>query len=631
MSANTSTVPQLDSQWILDHLVSREAFEPAPHPAKNRDAWENLPDPLRDAFTQWADEHMDYTWPHVRASDAMAYGRTANRVAFEKPFFERRMALQYFVMAECMTWQGKYIDKIIDGIWTICEEAYWCLPCHAGAGANNLLPDLEDPILDLFAGCTGQTMAWTVWLLGDKLDAVSPEICKLIRHKVKHFVLDAIINHPRHWLGLDPKHVMNNWTPWICATWLSSAWILEDEPAKFEQAVKSICRSLNIFMSQQPADGGCDEGVMYWPQAGGALYECLDQLGGMTGGNALLMDYPLIQNLAKYPQVMHVKQHEFVCFADGRAYARTMHGYWINKWGRDIDDASLIAFGDELARHELPIQWQSHHNFYRQIQRPFLYQQILADTPKHSSAQLDHWLPDVQVMTARQHPVCGQGWHLSAKGRHNAESHNHNDVGQFVVYHDAHPMFIDLGVETYTGKTFGPNRYDIFTMQSQWHNLLTFGNAAQLPGREYAAKDLQWDRQGELTSLSMDIADAYGNDAGLQQYTRTVQLDRDADCVHMRDQFVLDKSAKVTLSLITVSDVQVNDQALILSPTQLPNDRIAAGGMVTWEGVTFDEIVVEEKVIEDPVMKSSWDVVRRIQLTVNAAQQGDWQLTMRHA
>src|SRR2546430_9673482 len=38
----------------------------------------------------------------------------------------------------------------------------------------------------------------------------------------------------------------------------------------------------------------------------------------------------------------------------------------------------------------------------------------------------------------------------SAWGGHNAQSHNHNDVGNFIVYGDGRPVLIDLGVETYS-------------------------------------------------------------------------------------------------------------------------------------------------------------------------------------
>lgn len=47
----------------------------------------------------------------------------------------------------------------------------------------------------------------------------------------------------------------------------------------------------------------------------------------------------------------------------------------------------------------------------------------------------------------------------------NLERHNHNDIGQFIVYADGKPVIIDVGVETYTAKTFSERRYEIWTME----------------------------------------------------------------------------------------------------------------------------------------------------------------------
>lgn len=97
----------------------------------------------------------------------------------------------------------------------------------------------------------------------------------------------------------------------------------------------------------------------------------------------------------------------------------------------------------------------------------------------------DFWLPGLQVMGARSHSDSDKDLYVAAKGGHNAESHNHNDVGNFIVYADGSPLLIDIGVETYTAKTFSSNRYDIWTMQSQYHNLPTINGVQQKDGREY--------------------------------------------------------------------------------------------------------------------------------------------------
>ena len=90
---------------------------------------------------------------------------------------------------------------------------------------------------------------------------------------------------------------------------------------------------------------------------------------------------------------------------------------------------------------------------------------------------------------------------LAVKAGDNGDSHNHNDVGSFTLYRDGRPFFIDLGVETYTAKTFSEDRYSIWTMQSQYHNLATFRTAdglwlQQQPGEAYGAEAVSCSLQG---------------------------------------------------------------------------------------------------------------------------------------
>ena len=82
----------------------------------------------------------------------------------------------------------------------------------------------------------------------------------------------------------------------------------------------------------------------------------------------------------------------------------------------------------------------------------------------------DVWLPDLQVMVARDEEGSTKGFYVAAKGGHNDESHNHNDIGNYVVYYDGQPLLIDVGRGTYTRKTFSDRRYEIWYNCSDYHN-----------------------------------------------------------------------------------------------------------------------------------------------------------------
>ena len=85
------------------------------------------------------------------------------------------------------------------------------------------------------------------------------------------------------------------------------------------------------------------------------------------------------------------------------------------------------------------------------------------------------------------------GMYLAVLASNNGRSHSHNDTGNFVVYQDGQPVAIDVGVEAYTAKTFGRDRYTIWTMQSAYHNLPTVGGVMQQDGVDFQATDRKYD------------------------------------------------------------------------------------------------------------------------------------------
>src|SRR2546430_13970641 len=107
---------------------------------------------------------------------------------------------------------------------------------------------------------------------------------------------------------------------------------------------------------------------------------------------------------------------------------------------------------------------------------------------------------------ARSTPDSGARLYLSAWAGHNAQSHNHNDVGNFIVYGDGTPVLIGVGVETYSAKTFSAQRYEIWTMQSAYHNLPTINGIMQGAGREFQAKDVSFGETANRVTFSADIA-----------------------------------------------------------------------------------------------------------------------------
>ena len=153
--------------------------------------------------------------------------------------------------------------------------------------------------------------------------------------------------------------------------------------------------------------------------------------------------------------------------------------------------------------------------------------------------------PSVGLFASR-----GERLFLAVKAGDNADSHNHNDVGSFIVYKDGLPVFIDIGVESYTKKTFSPQRYEIWTMQSAWHNLPSFDGVMQKDGEHYHAVDVSYSLEdllhldGHCPRLSVG--------SPVASYRRRARLYKE-EKIHITDTFSFrdDMPHQVVLSLIT--------------------------------------------------------------------------------
>ena len=234
----------------------------------------------------------------------------------------------------------------------------------------------------------------------------------------------------------------------------------------------------------------------------------------------------------------------------------------------------------------------------------------LRKAPRAQALFRDVWLPGIQVMAARREEDSAQGLYLAAQGGHNAESHNHNDVGNFLVYADGQPAIIDVGVETYTAKTFSSQRYEIWTMQSAYHNCPTIDGVMQSAGREFAARDVAYKSGDDAAEFRLDLAAAYAKDAHLATWNRLLRLERAKNQIELVDDYTLSRGAK-TISLTLMTPCRVTRE----SPGRLSlavADRSAVN--ILYDAAAFQP-VIEEIRIEDARLRGSWgDRIYRILL-----------------
>jgi hypothetical protein len=225
----------------------------------------------------------------------------------------------------------------------------------------------------------------------------------------------------------------------------------------------------------------------------------------------------------------------------------------------------------------------------------------LRKAPRKQALIRDAWMPGIQVMTARIEEGSPKGLYLAAQGGNNGESHNHNDVGNFLVYANGQPAIIDVGVETYSAKTFSAQRYEIWTMQSAFHNCPTIDGVMQAGGREYAASEVSHSADERATEFRLNIAGAYPKPAGIESWKRKLRLDRERNRITLEDEYRLGKPPKViTQTLMTPCAVtKAGDGKLVLA-AGTPN-----AVRIEFDGRVFTPVVEEIK-LEDHKLRGEW-------------------------
>jgi hypothetical protein len=511
----------------------------------DRQFWDNLPVKVREEYIAKAEKLLAYDWPAVKATDYLEIIRSGNRR--QDVFATVNSSLNSLVMGELIEGKGRFIDQIINGIWFYSEQTWWGWSAHFGfQKAPKGLPDVNDRTVDLGVGEVANNLAWTWFLFKDEFDKVHP----LISKRVKLEVMDKAVipyyeRNDFNYQGFTGERV-NNWNPWVNFNMLNSALLLENDPVRKKAEVLKIVNSLDKFLNGYSDDGGCDEGPSYWGAAGAVLYQNLAILKNATNGKFDVFDNPLIQNIGKYFYKVNIHAPYFINFADADAMTPGVPSS-VYLYGKAIKDPQMQQFGTYLAKLNKWGETSFTGRICDQIEKLSLLKEIGSAESKEALVA-DFWFPDTEVAGARDKENSYLGFFFGAKGGFNNESHNHNDVGSCVMYYDGKPCLIDLGREEYTAKTFSPRRYEIWTMQSQYHNLPRINGVEQKDGDQFKAKNSTFIADNVKAVFTTDIAGAYPVTAKVKSWVRSYTLDRGKSFMIEDNWLLSEKSDSLTSS-----------------------------------------------------------------------------------
>ena len=553
---------QITPRHILEKAYSiekvKETLIPGkdykPYPTSVEDWKKVVPDSIIQQVIKNGEEALSTPFEQISGSMSLDFVRSGDRSVHGKLSFGKRNRLTALILAESVEGKGRFMEAIFNGIWSICEESFWGVPAHiSGTG----LPDVENPVVDLFSAETASVLAMADYFVGDKLDKINKLIRKRIYFETNRRIFIPMTTYSDRYGWMSKTRPVNNWNPWIMSNWLMSTLLLEQNDQRRVDMVYSAMKGLDLYINGLGEDGGCDEGPSYWFAAGGSVFDCLELLNKSTAGNINIYKEPIIQKMAAYVYKAHIDGFYFTNFADADPVLKP-DGLMLFRFGKALKDENMIQFG----------QW-ANLNFNRfevngnQRMRTIENMMTIKDIPSQTTYQpvRDAWISDIQVMTARS----ANGLYLAAHGGHNAESHNHNDVGDFIVYADGKPMLVDAGRGNYTARTFSSKRYDLWFTQSNYHNLPIINGIGQKEGRSFEAGNVTCQMNEKSATLQMDLATAYPKEAKINKWLRTLTLQRDKEKIILADDYVLENiPSSLQHIFMTVCEVDISVPGKIL-------------------------------------------------------------------
>jgi len=545
----------------------------------DRDAWSVLAaNPAWAGVVGRAEGLLGSPLPDWSDEFFLDFSRNGNRTRWQDLEFGRRGRITTLVQAECIEHRGRFLPAIEEVVRSICAEPTWVMAAHDGSLANYRG---ETTDIDLGSSMLAWEMATAEWLLQDRL---SPEMRQSITDNVRRRVVDPFVAMVKGERRMNNWMVTNNNWNHVCLAGVVGAGLATAPERDVRALLVAAAEKYAMFgLKGFTPDGYCSEGVGYWNYGFGHFVLLAETIHQATGGGVDLFSLPE----AKMPAAYGAR----VVIADGMCPAFADCGV------DDGPDSRLLRF--VCAKYGLAVAGYEDKNTVSPgggLPSSMIYSFPNSTTspvpgPDVTIGGLRDWFADAGVLIARGAPLS-----VALKGGHNAENHNHNDIGSCVVVVKGKPVLVDPGAETYTARTFSSRRYESKLLNSYGHPVPVIAGQLQRPGSAAKATVLESDFTDGADTLKLDYRAAY-DVPELQSLERTFVYSREGDgSLTVTDAVTLSTAATVETALITLGTVEQTgaDTLVVRDGDAAVEVTIDAGGLAF--EITQDEIVEDAPV-----------------------------------
>jgi hypothetical protein len=438
------------------------------------------------------------------------FRETGRREGYEDAQRDRRNMLYRLTLAEWLEARGRFLPALEALAWARLEETNWAWPAHARD-----LDRPDRPTLDLAAAMTALDLAEMDYLIGDRLSA---NLRARLRVEVERRAIGAFLDRDDHWwLHTTPDRQVNNWTAVCVAGVVGAALYLETDSARLARIVTRGLHSLADYLETFDGQGGSTEGPDYWTYGFGNYVVLAHLLHARSGGAIDLLAGEFVRDIAQFPLRTMLALGIWVSFSDSDNNP-VFHPGLLSHLAGHLDLPGLRGLG---MTNDFAVS--AFNQFCWPLRQ---YAWPLPDQNDPAAPGSHDWYGEMGWMISRLDPSNRDALCLAAKGGHNDEMHNQNDIGSFMVVSGGKVVLTDPGRGRYSKAYFGPERYANLMASSRGHSVPLVNGFEQAEGRAHAATVLDHMHGPDGDRLELEMAGAYPAGARLRSLRRSLTLDR---------------------------------------------------------------------------------------------------------
>ncbi len=508
----------VDEQRVRE-IEKMLADEPAGFgdPCQERAVWDKLL--ASGAYDRFLEGMQDFIFPAFSEDDYFSLSRgTASSSAPGLTMMRNRAkGLAQLTWAECLENKGRFVPAIENGLRDILNQKSWVSPRNDYDFKNYNGVEYS---VELTSALYGQTIAQTLYLLGNKLDPqLQKEAIEALYKRVFNPVLNKIrtqSNERENWFI-----TANNNYNHVCLAGVVGA-ALAVIGDKHERAVFAY---IGEYYAQNGLtgfrdDGYCTEGMGYFNYGFGHFVQLREYLWQATGGKLDLFRDPKTEKIAWYPVKLEIINGVIPAISDSQvgAAADSLVMFYLNRNFRmGIDRYERATLTGKTGDNRMCIM----------MAFPNSATAIPAGSAGRANTEkLRSLFEQSAVLIVRPSPGSSSCLGAAFKGGNNAESHNHNDIGSYTVVSGDEILAGDPGSIPYTADIFSPKRrYTYKTVGSYGHPVPLVAGQQQQPGEKAGAVILDKSFSDDKDVLTLDLRSAY-DVPGLTGLERTLTYSR---------------------------------------------------------------------------------------------------------